>query len=65
MQLDLSRAQWRKSSYSGNSGNCVEVAIAGSNVGIRDSNDPCGPMLILTLQMWQALVDVLKMPPEP
>ena len=24
--IDLSRAEWRKSSYSGQSGNCVEVA---------------------------------------
>ena len=29
MELDLTRAQWKKSSYSGNSGNCVEVAQLG------------------------------------
>ena len=25
-EIDLSRAEWRKSSYSGQDGNCVEVA---------------------------------------
>ena len=25
-EIDLSRAEWHKSSYSGQSGNCVEVA---------------------------------------
>jgi hypothetical protein len=25
-EIDLSRAEWNKSSYSGQSGNCVEVA---------------------------------------
>ena len=27
-EIDLSRAEWRKSSYSGQDGNCVEVARA-------------------------------------
>ena len=39
--IDLSRAEWRKSSYSGQSGNCVEVArnLPGL-VAVRDSNEP-------------------------
>lgn len=38
--LDLSRAQWRKSSYSGNNGNCVEVATNLPHlVAIRDSKN--------------------------
>ena len=31
---------WLKSSYSGNTGNCVEVAFAGRVVAVRDSKDP-------------------------
>ena len=38
--IDLSSAQWKKSSYSGNSGNCVEVADLGTVVVIRDSKEP-------------------------
>ena len=44
MELDLPRAQWRKASYSGNSGNCVEVADLGHAVAVRDSRsrrEPC------------------------
>ena len=40
--MDLSRAKWRKASYStGNGGNCVEVArnLPGA-VAVRDSKDP-------------------------
>lgn len=43
--MDLSRAEWRKSSKSsGNGGNCVEVArnLPGI-VAVRDSKDPDGP----------------------
>ena len=41
--IDLSRAEWRKSSYSGQSGNCVEVArnLPGL-VAVRDSKNPTG-----------------------
>lgn len=48
MNVDLSRAQWKKSSYSGNSGNCVEVADLGTAVAVRDSKDPEGPVLVVT-----------------
>ena len=42
-EIDLSRAEWRKSSYSGQSGNCVEVArnLPGL-VAVRDSEKPDG-----------------------
>jgi hypothetical protein len=53
MKPDLSRAQWRKSSYSGNSGNCVEVAGLGAAVAVRDSKKPAGPALMLSLQAWR------------
>lgn len=36
--------QWRKSSYSGNTGGeCVEVADLSAHVAVRDSKDPAGP----------------------
>jgi Domain of unknown function (DUF397) len=52
MELDLSRAQWKKSSYSGNSGNCVEVADLGQAVAIRDSKDPKGAVLVVSREEW-------------
>ena len=42
-EIDLSRAEWHKSSYSSQSGNCVEVArnLPGL-VAVRDSKAPDG-----------------------
>ncbi len=39
----LSRARWRRSSYSGTNGNCIEAAAAPAAVAVRDSKDPDGP----------------------
>jgi hypothetical protein len=56
MELDLCRAQWRKASYSGNSGNCVEVADLGQAVAVRDSKDPEGAVLVVSREGWQAFI---------
>ncbi len=57
---DLRRAQWRKSSYSGNTGNCVEVADLGYRVAVRDSKDLDGPKLIFTLDEWRGFIQSIK-----
>ena len=54
--MELSRAEWRKSSYSGgNGGGCVEIAdnLPGL-VAVRDSKDPGGPKLIFSPAEWEA-----------
>ncbi|MFF2653509.1 DUF397 domain-containing protein [Streptomyces sp. NPDC058045] len=49
---------WVKSSYSGNNGNCVEVAILpGGGRAVRDSKDPSGPNLSFTAREWRAFID--------
>jgi hypothetical protein len=56
--VDLNRAIWRKSSYSGgNGGNCVEVArnLPGI-VAVRDSKNPDGPALTLTPEEWNGFL---------
>ncbi|MGH9151148.1 MAG: DUF397 domain-containing protein [Acidimicrobiales bacterium] len=40
--------RWRKSSYSGQNGDCVELADLGATVAVRDSKDPTGPVLAFT-----------------
>lgn len=45
--LDPAAARWRKSTRSSSSNTCVEVAFAGSTVGLRDSKNPAGPILTL------------------
>ncbi|MEV4466054.1 DUF397 domain-containing protein [Micromonospora echinofusca] len=56
--MDLTGAQWRKSTKSGNNGGaCVEVAdTLPGVVGVRDSKDPTGPALIFTPLAWRAFV---------
>lgn len=53
---DLSRAAWRKSSYSGgNGGNCVEIAeLPDGGRAVRDSKDRSGPVLRFTPDEWAA-----------
>jgi hypothetical protein len=47
--MELGSARWRKSSYSTETADCVEIAnLAGSRtVGIRDSKNPTGGHLSL------------------
>ena len=59
---DLSRAPWRKSSYSeDNEGECVEVVKASRVVAVRDSKHPEGPVLLaFTRAEWRGLLSHLK-----
>jgi hypothetical protein len=52
--------RWRKSSYSINSGNCVEIAVAGSAVYIRDSKHPDDGYVALSRAELAAFVDAAK-----
>ena len=38
----------------GRNGACVEVALAGRVVGVRDSKDPHSPVLAFTPESWTA-----------
>jgi hypothetical protein len=60
-KIDLSRAAWRKSSYSGQSGNCVEVArnLPGL-VAVRDSKAPGGARLVVSCEAWRAFVRMVR-----
>lgn len=59
--IDLSRAKWHKSSYSGQNGNCVEVARNLPRVvAVRDSKDPHGPVLVVTRKEWEMFLSVLN-----
>jgi hypothetical protein len=57
---DLSRAVWRKSTYSGGNGSCVEVAGLDRAVAVRDSKNPDGPELIFTQDRWRSFIRSMK-----
>lgn len=60
--MDVTRAVWRKSSYSSaNGGQCVEVArnLPGA-VAVRDSKDPDGPKLMLSRAVWRAFTAAVR-----
>ncbi|WP_121748380.1 DUF397 domain-containing protein [Streptomyces sp. E2N166] len=56
-------SQWRKSSYSGNTGgDCVEVAdkCPTGSVPVRDSKNAAGPVVTVGAGAWQAFVHGLR-----
>jgi hypothetical protein len=59
--MNLTRANWRKSTYSANGGNtCVEVAAAGHLVAVRDSTEPDRAALAFAPECWQAFTRRVK-----
>jgi hypothetical protein len=52
--------RWRKSSYTGENGNCVEVADLKSAVGVRDSKNATGPALVFAPAAFAAFLDTVK-----
>jgi Domain of unknown function (DUF397) len=51
---------WRKSSHSGEAGDCVEVAVLDQLIATRDSKDPDGPWLCFTRREWTSFVTVAR-----
>lgn len=50
--------RWRKSSHSGDQGECVEVAALPTGaIAVRDSKSPDGPRLTLSRRAFRTLLD--------
>ncbi|MGK5543398.1 DUF397 domain-containing protein [Streptomyces sp. URMC 127] len=58
--IDTSNFNWRKSSYSGNGHECVEVSDdlikPEGLVPVRDSKNPSGPKLVFLETAWSTFV---------
>lgn len=58
---EFPESAWRKSSYSGaGNGDCVEAAVTGDLVGVRDSKTPHAEWLALRPAAWRALLSALR-----
>jgi hypothetical protein len=57
MSADL---HWFKSSYSGDQGECVEIALAPDTIHIRDSKTPTAPPLQVTPTTWSTFLGSLS-----
>lgn len=53
-------ARWRKSSYSSETANCVEVAEMPEVVAVRDSKNPDGGMLVFDEVVWRGFVAAVR-----
>ncbi|MEU7619586.1 DUF397 domain-containing protein [Micromonospora rifamycinica] len=60
---DFGEAVWRKSSRSSAEGNCVEVTDdLPAVVGVRDSKDITGPVLVFSPQSWRSFLHTIRRP---
>ncbi|MFD8086325.1 DUF397 domain-containing protein [Kitasatospora sp. NPDC059722] len=61
MKVDLSSAQWRKSTFSGQGGDCVEVTSDFPGLlPVHDSKDPQGPALTFRTEAWRSFVSAVQ-----
>lgn len=60
--MSTSTPAWRKSTYSGDPsiGTCVELAAIGDARGIRDSKNPDGPNLSVSVRSLRGLITSIK-----
>ena len=56
----LAGATWRKSSWSTYNGNCVEVTEHDSLIGVRDSKDGSGPVLVFNGTAWRLFAERIE-----
>ncbi|MEV0068854.1 MULTISPECIES: DUF397 domain-containing protein [unclassified Amycolatopsis] len=56
MTAPSTASSWRKPRRSQNGNNCVEVALAPTEVGVRDTKDRDSGQLSVTSTAWRALI---------
>jgi hypothetical protein len=57
--INFSHDSWRKSSRSTEATACVEVATARGLIGVRDSKNPNGPVMVVAQAEWTSFITAL------
>ncbi|MFI5959333.1 DUF397 domain-containing protein [Cryptosporangium sp. NPDC051539] len=57
---EFANAVWRKSTRSNGTGQCVEVAVLGEAIAVRDSKNPEGHVLLLRPANWSRFLVNVK-----
>jgi hypothetical protein len=57
---DVSRTHWRRSRRSSGNGACVEVAHLADAVAVRDSKNPDGARLLVSVAGWRSFVTKVR-----
>ncbi|MEU6152291.1 DUF397 domain-containing protein [Actinosynnema sp. NPDC047251] len=57
---ELTSRTWRKSSFSGGNSDCVEVSLAPTGVGVRDSKNPQAGRLTVPRATWRIFLAALR-----
>ena len=52
--------QWRKSSYSSDTANCVEVASSPDRIYVRDSKDPNLTAISYATGSWRTFIEAVR-----
>ncbi|MBB5070577.1 DUF397 domain-containing protein [Saccharopolyspora gloriosae] len=56
-RIELRQLSWRVSSYTGNTGNCVEIAtLPDGACAVRDTKDREGGVLVVGASQWSAFL---------
>ncbi|MGW4891809.1 DUF397 domain-containing protein [Kitasatospora sp. NPDC004240] len=59
--MTFDEVSWRKSSYSGDGGQCIEVSDDLPGLApVRDSKDPGGPVLLFSSAAWASFVAAVR-----
>jgi hypothetical protein len=56
MEIKKIMMVWRKSSFSGDNGGCVEVSWPELRVAVRDSKNATGPTMAFPTERWHAFL---------